>query len=109
MGSRKARDVSRDPQPQSLHLYRLTFVDNIVVDARAADLREERAHCRMALRRRSERRRCRRRGAREANLMIGPALARDPFKSVEALGRVVTANLLLTLTAPAAAPIPVDA
>ena len=40
---RQARDVLRHPQPQPLHLDRVAFVDDVVVDARSADLREERA------------------------------------------------------------------
>ncbi len=53
--ARQARDVLRDPQPQPLHLDRVAFVDDVVVDARAAHLREERAQARMALRSGGER------------------------------------------------------
>jgi len=40
--------------------------------------------------------------------MIVPELARDPFKSVEAIGRIVTVDLVVTLGAIASAPILID-
>ena len=40
--------------------------------------------------------------------MIGPELARDPFKSVEAVGRIVTVDFVVTLGAIASAPILID-
>src|ERR1700737_1279942 len=40
--------------------------------------------------------------------MIGPGLARDPLKCVEAVGRVVTVNMVLTLGAIASAAILID-
>jgi hypothetical protein len=58
MGSRKTRDVAGDPEPKSLYLDRLTFIDYVIIDVRPADLGKKGTHCRMALRRRSERRRC---------------------------------------------------
>jgi hypothetical protein len=40
--------------------------------------------------------------------MIGPGLARDPLKSIEAVGRVVTVNMILALGPIASAAILID-
>src|SRR5258707_12277004 len=99
MRVRKASDVERDPEPQTLHLDRLTFIDNVIVNAGAADLGEEGAHRGMRLRGCGERRRCPGRRTGEPDPVIGPGLARDPFKGIVPVGRVITVSEVLAFRA----------
>ena len=99
MRGRKPRDVLRDPEPEPLHLDRLPFTNNVVVDAGTADLRPERLQRRMAGRGRGigRRRPCRR--ARHPDAPVGPFLPGYPLERIPAVGRVVRVDAVFALGA----------
>src|SRR5271168_5641816 len=105
MRGRKASDVERNPKPQTLHLDRLAFIDDVIVNAGAADLGKKGSHCGMRLRGCAERRRCSGRRTGKPNPMIGPGLARDPFKGIVPVGRVITVSAVLAFRAKTSAAI----
>ena len=103
MRRRQSRDVLRDPQPQPFHLDRVAFIDDVVVDARAARLREERPQARMALRSGGKRGGRARGRSGHPHHPVAPGLFRDPLQRVVTVRRVIGVDAILALGPVAAA------